>query len=128
MGPEVGDPGYPDCLPDFQEVPGQLDEWLAAVRRELAPFSVRGAVVHLAPRRPPTFEVRGVLAGAYAARSPKSLLIHAVEVDERGRELRVLCERVKLDSLVDRHGMSGETAPTCRTCATRLAKALSGGR
>lgn len=66
-----------------------------------------------------TIETRGVLAGAYSAKNPKSLLTHAVEVDATGSEVRVLCRRVQLDSLADSY--SGDTTEpvTCPCCAKR---------
>jgi hypothetical protein len=71
------------------------------------------------------FETRGVLAGAYAEKNPKSFLTHAVQVDASGSDVAVLCSRVDLDNLVDSYGMSAtESAavPTCKMCAARLAK------
>ena len=66
-------------------------------------------------------ETREVLAGAYkrGVRDTR-LLTHAVEVDERGRELRVLCSRVKFDSLADRGSLTEFQRgfePTCPACA-----------
>lgn len=43
-------------------------------------------------------ESREVLADAYARKRHYRMLSHAVELDTDGRELRVLCRRVKLDS------------------------------
>jgi hypothetical protein len=62
-------------------------------------------------------EVRGVLAGAYV--SLKNCLTHAVVVGADGRDVRVLCSRVKLDNMCD---LVEEGAPTCPTCAKRMAK------
>jgi len=71
------------------------------------------------------YEVRWVLAATYV-RKTSPCLTHAVEVDARGYETRVLCRNVQLDSICD----SGATTsvqeaagPTCVTCAKRLAKA-----
>jgi len=61
-------------------------------------------------------EVRGVLAGAYASQKLDSLLTHAVEVDEAGNDVRVLCSRVKLENICDLN--EGER-PTCPVCAKR---------
>lgn len=75
------------------------------------------------------FETRGVLAGAYTARNPRSLLTHAVELDTSGSEIAVLCTRVNLDSIVDRYGMTETQAaapPSCPVCAKRLAKRIAG--
>lgn len=38
-----------------------------------------------------------VLAGAYTAKNPKSLLTHVAEVNERNYPIRVLCKRVDVD-------------------------------
>jgi len=65
-----------------------------------------------------SYQTRNVLAGAYKAR-PKSMLSHVVEVDADGYDLRVLCKRVDLDSIVD-SGEGGHDRPaTCPVCAKR---------
>jgi hypothetical protein len=68
-------------------------------------------------------EVRGVLAGAYVSGgrrkcppSTQTFLTHAVAVDAEGRDIKVLCNRVALDSLCD-VVVGGE--PSCPTCARR---------
>lgn len=63
------------------------------------------------------WETRGVLAGAYASRNPKSLLTHSVEVDSRGDDLRVFCGRVALENVADRYGGDDDERPTCPRCA-----------
>jgi hypothetical protein len=68
---------------------------------------------------PSNFETRAVLAGAYLPGSRASYLTHAVEVDEHGNELRVLCPRVKLENLADKFASSTTKPPTCTTCAKR---------
>lgn len=65
-------------------------------------------------------DIRGVLAGAYKNQRLDKCLNHAVEVDADGREVRVLCGRVKLDHIVDKYEESGPL--TCATCAKRLAR------
>ncbi len=66
-------------------------------------------------------ETRHVLAGAYAAKNPKSMLTHAVVVDAEGIEVRVLC-RAKVDSMADSFAGDTTATPTCPTCAARAAK------
>lgn len=63
-----------------------------------------------------TWETREVLAGAYASKNPKSLLTHAVEVDQDGRELRVACGRVELDNIADHYSGDVTRQPTCSRC------------
>jgi hypothetical protein len=67
-------------------------------------------------------ETRAVLAGAYRGPdvSRRQLLTHAVAVDETGRELAVLCNRVGLDSLADRQASDPSAPPTCPSCVRRL--------
>ncbi len=75
------------------------------------------------------YETREVLAGAYSERSPKSFLTHTVEVTpdrtggapERGvgGDIRVLCRRVKLESMADPYAGSTERKPTCPVCLAR---------
>ena len=70
-------------------------------------------------------ETRGVLAGAYRG-GMRALLTHAVELDGEGREVRVLCSRVTLDSLADPYALNDEQRqgpPTCPTCLARRARA-----
>jgi len=65
-----------------------------------------------------TFETWGVLAGAYRGRdvSKRALLTHSVEL-VGGREVRVLCGRVPLDSVTwDAHE---DVPPTCPICIKR---------
>jgi hypothetical protein len=63
-------------------------------------------------------QTRGVLAGAYKS-AAKSMLKHAVECDANGYEVRVLCDRVDLDSIVD-SGSGGLDLPvTCPVCKRR---------
>jgi hypothetical protein len=66
-------------------------------------------------------ETRDVLAGAYMARKPLSLLSHAVIVDEQGLAVQVLCGRVNLDSLADRYASDPAAPPTCKICQRRKA-------
>ncbi len=68
-----------------------------------------------------TIEIRQVLAAAYRGSNiqlANGLLTHAVEVVAGGREVRVLCGRVKLDNLCD---MNVKGPPTCSRCAHKLA-------
>lgn len=73
-------------------------------------------------------ETRAVLADAYGPRrSAQTLLTHAVELDEEDREVRVLCNRVKLDSLADRFALSEadrQALPTCAVCARAVRQAV----
>ena len=72
------------------------------------------------------YEPREVLADAYVRghlcrQGP--MLIHAVEVDDAGRAIRVLCRRVKLDNLADAGSMGvpwpSVTCPQCRAVTHR---------
>jgi hypothetical protein len=66
-----------------------------------------------------------VLAGAYGNFSKgKPMLRHAVLVDEDGNLIRVLCNKVNLDSLADIHAGNPMDAPTCETCKRRLGRIL----
>ena len=71
-----------------------------------------------------TFEGRNVLAGAYRGRDvgARALLTHIVEV-RGGQDVRVLCRRVKLDSLCDIPEAVG--AANCPECTRRLDKIFS---
>jgi hypothetical protein len=72
---------------------------------------------------PPAMETRAVLAGAYLrVRSWRSYLTHAVEVNEAGVEVKVLCDRVQLDSLADRCASDPTAPPTCPACLRRLGR------
>jgi hypothetical protein len=64
-----------------------------------------------------TIETREVLAEAYRGlQKGRSMLSHAVMVDEAGREVRVVCNCVKLDSIADRHASDPGAVPTCPRC------------
>lgn len=73
-------------------------------------------------------EIRAVLAGAYANRRlPRTLHTHAVEVDDAGREVSVLCTKVKLDSLADAYALTDEArrgAPSCPACLPKWLKGM----
>jgi hypothetical protein len=62
-----------------------------------------------------------VLAGAYRARLPHAswLLTHACEVGADGFPTRVLCRRVKLDSICADLCVATDEAPTCPACRAR---------
>jgi hypothetical protein len=67
-------------------------------------------------------EIRQVLAAAYGGTNmhlANGMLTHAVEVDANGNETRVLCGRVKLESICD---MNVRGQPTCPVCARKLPK------
>lgn len=64
-------------------------------------------------------ETREVLAGAYA-RPPRVMHSHAVEVDAEGMAIRVLCHRVDVINLADRHASDPKATPTCRVCQRKL--------
>lgn len=68
-----------------------------------------------------SYATRGVLAGAYKARSAKSFLTHVVELDHDGGLVRVLCKRVDVDNVTDDAFAPGDhDAPaTCPVCAKR---------
>jgi len=71
-----------------------------------------------------TIEIRQVAATAYKTQPHMRLaregcLTHAVELDPNGSDMRVLCGRVKLDSMCDTP-MKGSTVPTCQRCARKL--------
>lgn len=70
-------------------------------------------------------ETREVLAGAYLARRPRMMHSHAVEVID-GAIVRVLCRRVALDSLADRHASDPAAPPSCRACQRAAAKLQQG--
>lgn len=70
-------------------------------------------------------ETRSVLAGAYEGGArrkhapPGKCLTHSIEVDEAGRDVRVLCGRVRLDSIADAGADEPEeraSRPTCEPC------------
>lgn len=70
--------------------------------------------------RPPLIETREVLADAHH-RANMRYLTHAVEVSAYdGHELRVLCTRVQLDALADRHAGDPTLPPTCTICQREL--------
>ena len=69
-----------------------------------------------------SYETRAVLAGAYLPGNRRSTLTHAVEVDDEGRVLRVMCRVVKLESLADRCAHDPGATPTCERCAKRTKK------
>lgn len=97
--------------------------WEDAIRPESEPLSVVvpapwGRSEGLREAHSEThWETRGVLAGAYANRNPKSLLTHSVEVDAQGNEIRVFCGRVELDHVADPHSGDVTARPTCPICA-----------
>jgi hypothetical protein len=62
-------------------------------------------------------ETRAVLAGAYKASNPRSLLTHTAVIDEAGNVVSVACGRVKLDSLADTYAQDISLPPTCLRCA-----------
>jgi hypothetical protein len=64
-----------------------------------------------------TFQTRAVLGGAYMRASTR--LTHTVEVDIDGREVRVLCNRVDLNSLADEFAGNVKAKPTCPHCAAK---------
>ncbi len=69
----------------------------------------------------PTIETREVLAWAYLRTRKKwqRLLTHAVLMED-GRAVRVLCRRVRLDSIAGSNaGNDVNAEPTCTTCRRR---------
>jgi hypothetical protein len=67
-------------------------------------------------------ETRELLAACYVSReASRRMLTHAVEVDERGIPVKVICGNVRLDSVAERAAMSSPEAlqevPTCRKCS-----------
>lgn len=69
------------------------------------------------------FETRAVAASVYGKlNATDTMLTHSVELTD-GAE-RVLCNRVKLEHLLDDiHATDPNAAPTCKHCARKLAKA-----
>lgn len=65
------------------------------------------------------YQTRAVLAGAYKSRV-KTTLTHAAELNEAGREIAVLCGRVKVESLADECATDPFALPTCRVCRSRV--------
>lgn len=69
-----------------------------------------------------------VYASAYprkhwAKGSKAECLTHAVEADEAGALVRVLCAKVKLDNICDNDLQQiTDDEPTCKTCAAKLKK------
>lgn len=64
----------------------------------------------------PRYETRAVLAAAYVDLDGRCLT-HSVVVDEKGQEQKVLCRKVRIESIADVGAMDPETRPTCSTCA-----------
>lgn len=80
------------------------------------------------------FETRTVLAAAYeggvrrrsfasdaAKVKPARMLTHTVEVDDSEQAVRVLCNRVDLESICDQPPWEGDysTPPTCERCKAK---------
>jgi hypothetical protein len=63
------------------------------------------------------FETRAVLAARYVKLD--KCLTHVVETDESGFETRVLCRKVRLDSVCDAGGSNPDAPATCTVCAKR---------
>jgi hypothetical protein len=79
-------------------------------------------VAYAKGERPFAIGVRAVLAAAYPGgnrSNPATTLTHAVACGATGEEIRVLCSRVRLESLCD---VAESGPPTCPTCARRAAK------
>lgn len=76
------------------------------------------------------YETRGVLAGAYKARSyERATLTHALAIDDsktpwEAEAATTLCGRIKSERLADPHAMDTAETPTCATCAARLARRI----
>lgn len=69
-----------------------------------------------------TLETRELLAdtrGYSRHMAARTMLSHAVEIDDEGREVRVLCGRVKLENLADPCAGDANARPTCGVCARR---------
>jgi hypothetical protein len=67
-------------------------------------------------------QTRSVLAGAYKNKNLDSCLTHAIELDSDGNEISALCGKVKMENLADIYSNDITAAPTCKTCAAKLAK------
>ena len=66
-------------------------------------------------------ETREVLAAAYLGPNKgRTMLSHAVQLDNIDRPLRVLCGRVSLSSLADHCAQDTTQPPTCRRCLSKL--------
>lgn len=63
-----------------------------------------------------------VAGGAYPKSHKGSTLWHGVELSERGSPIRVLCNRVSLDSILDDGTQYNRQPVDCPTCARALLK------
>jgi hypothetical protein len=62
------------------------------------------------------YETRAVLAAAYRRGDRRGRLTHTVLVDDDGREIKVVCGTVKLDSIADVFSTDSTAPPTCPRC------------
>lgn len=69
-----------------------------------------------------TIKTFPVAAGAYLNSDPRTFLTHACEINSEGFPISVLCNRVKFDSILEDATQGKDEAPTCKTCARKLAK------
>lgn len=68
--------------------------------------------------------VSAPVAGAVQAGGGKvAHLWHAIEIDERGNVLRVLCSRVKAEHILDDAFLYDTQSITCPTCLRATARA-----
>ncbi len=63
-----------------------------------------------------------VSAGAYRQSDPRSFLVHACETNADGFPTAVLCNRVKLESILDDACVADEEPVDCRACLAKLRK------
>lgn len=83
------------------------------------------------------YETRAVLAAAYPWSNPpaslsghtpsRNMLTHVIETDDTGAEIKVLCGRVRLDSIADSGAEDVNSTPSCAICARRLARIKANG-
>lgn len=65
-----------------------------------------------------TYETRAVLGAAYK-HDRTAYLTHLVELNAEGEEIRVMCNRVKLEHLADPLAIPTGSMPTCHKCRVR---------
>lgn len=63
-----------------------------------------------------------VSASAYKNGNTDAVLTHAVELDDNGNMVRVLCKKVKLESMLDDSSQFDLEPVSCPTCANRKTK------
>lgn len=64
-------------------------------------------------------------SGAYRESNPKSFLTHACETNAFGSPVKVLCKRVKFESILDDATQGTDEAPTCPHCVSKLSQGVT---